>query len=408
MPYTTNSDDLPDNVKELPAKQKAAWVKTWNAVYARCQEAKGEDCEGQAFATANSVVKRMKDGQEEMSLPSVELSADALTDGRFFDGLAVGDFTDMLGRGAGFKADELPTYLENTLAAIQSTRSESGEIVGLPIDARGHDKGDGAGWIVGAMLEGERIRFLPRWTEVGRDLITKGIRRFFSATVDMTNKVILGGTLTNWPATRNKAGHVLLRPVELSNPDKEAIKMDENITIDQVKELVNATVAEALQAAQKPPEVELSAEERDAQMAELREQYRTQVRVELEREFQAAQRKTETVELAKALVTGFDGAPRGYRADANELQAHLLKLDPDEAKFWAEFLKKTQSNGFVEFEEIGHGKNPKALAELGEEYARILRDFVKDGGTVAEFFSINREVLGDQAGYNLAAFEKKE
>jgi hypothetical protein len=146
-----------------------------------------------------------------------ELTADALTDGRPFDGLAVGEFTDMHGRAVTIARADLPTYVENTLAAIAATQGESGELAGLPIDARDHEKGDGAGWIVGASTEGDLIRLVPQWTEIGRDLVARKIRRFFSATVDLANKVILGGTLTNWPATRDGKGRVMLRPIELAH-----------------------------------------------------------------------------------------------------------------------------------------------------------------------------------------------
>lgn len=37
----------------------------------------------------------------------------------------------------------------------------------------------------------------------------------FSPTVDTDSKVVLGGSLTNWPASRDKKGNVLLRPIDL-------------------------------------------------------------------------------------------------------------------------------------------------------------------------------------------------
>ena len=41
--------------------------------------------------------------------------------------------------------------------------------------------------------------------------------RFFSSTIDLGRMTILGGSLTNWPATRDvKSGRTLLRPIELS------------------------------------------------------------------------------------------------------------------------------------------------------------------------------------------------
>jgi len=150
-----------------------------------------------------------------------------LTDGKPFDALVPGTFIDMLGRKVIFKKNELNTYLKNTLAAIAATTTESGEVVGLPIDAHGHDKGDGAGWIVDAKLEDGKLRLTPKWTEVGLELIQKGIRRLFSPTVDTGEKIVLGGTLTNWPATRDKKGLVLLRPIELSSDGLMQIDLDE-------------------------------------------------------------------------------------------------------------------------------------------------------------------------------------
>ena len=88
--------------------------------------------------------------------------------------------------------------------------------MGFPIDASDHNKGDAAGWIIGVELVGDVIRFVPKWTEIGLELIGKGIRRMFSATINLKDKVILGGTLTNWPATRDSKGKMLLRPIELS------------------------------------------------------------------------------------------------------------------------------------------------------------------------------------------------
>jgi len=145
-----------------------------------------------------------------------ELNAAALTAGRAFDALAPGKFMDMRGQPVEISAEDLPAFLANTQRAIAATKSESGEVVGLPIDARNHEKGDAGGWIVGVELAGKILRFIPRWTDIGIELISKGAQRFFSATLDLEKKVILGGTLTNWPATRDAQGNVLLRPIELS------------------------------------------------------------------------------------------------------------------------------------------------------------------------------------------------
>ncbi len=145
-----------------------------------------------------------------------ELQEDALTEGQAFDGFVDGDFVDMHGRRIIVEADELEDYVENTAAAIEATRQESGDIWGLPIDTFDHDKQSAAGWIIGVSLSDGIVRFIPRWTKLGKELIEDGIRKFFSATFNTDSQVILGGTLTNWPATRDEDGKHLLRPIELS------------------------------------------------------------------------------------------------------------------------------------------------------------------------------------------------
>jgi hypothetical protein len=360
------------------------------------------------------------DAGNEVEMEPVELSTDALTDGRTFDALAAGKFTDMGGRAVKFDLDELQAYLDNTIAAIEATRAESGELVGLPIDARGHEKGDGAGWIVGAELQGDKIRFTPRWTEIGRELISKGIRRFFSATVDTVNKVILGGTLTNWPATRDKSGRVLLRPVELQIQIRKEANVTDTITIaeDQLRELIDGRVAEALKDA-KPatpaPVADLAAllgpglsEEAKAQrVAELQAQmetYRKQAELEFRAEMARLQHAQKMTELAQTLTGGTDAAPRGLRVAAEELQAHLLKLEPDEAKFWGDLLGKTQKDGFIEFGEVGHGHDPKGGSKsLPAEYAKML-----DAGTLTiADLAAPQAGLGDLDQYDLSKWRKQ-
>lgn len=160
-----------------------------------------------------------------------------LKDGKSFEAVAAGDFIDMYGRPVKIKPEDLGKIVENTKAAIEATRTESGELVGLPIDARNHENGDGAGWIVDVFLEDERVKVVPKWTEIGIQLIEDGIRRFFSGSIDLVNKVLLGGTLTNWPATRTK-GITLLKPIEMSLGD--GVSALEMSLEEELKELYTA------------------------------------------------------------------------------------------------------------------------------------------------------------------------
>lgn len=147
-----------------------------------------------------------------------------------FDGMACGNFTDMYGRKTSIKPDELAAYVKNTRALIASTKSESGDVVGLPIDCINHDHGNAAGWITDVELDegGQKIRFTPRWNETGQWLISSDTQRFFSPTIDIANRVIMGGSLTNWPATRT-ASQILLRPIELSQSDLIDGSLDDRV-----------------------------------------------------------------------------------------------------------------------------------------------------------------------------------
>jgi len=185
---------------------------------------RGNKYEGPDKAKAIEKLKAMYN-RENMPTPSessMGVNADflftELGDPKSFDGMAAGKFTDMTGQTVVIKNSDLPAIVEHTMASIESTRTESGEIVGLPIDPEGHNHEGGAGWIVDVSLDesGTKIRFTPKWTEVGLKLIKDNLKRFFSVSLDLVNKVIMGGSLTNWPATRTKEGKILLRPIELS------------------------------------------------------------------------------------------------------------------------------------------------------------------------------------------------
>lgn len=225
MPYSIDRpDELPENVQELPDNLKRQWIRVWNSVYQACTDEGGDDCEGKAYTQANGVIKKRK---ENMSDHFIYIDLQTLQPGKPFDGVAPGEFVDMWGRDVKINAKDFPEYVKNTKSAIEHTKTDEGELVGLPIDARGHADDEAAGWIVDVfedeteLPDGKAmkvIRFVAKWTEVGRDLIEKNVRRMFSPTINTKDKVILGGSLTNWPASRDKTGKVLLRPVALSLP----------------------------------------------------------------------------------------------------------------------------------------------------------------------------------------------
>ena len=160
----------------------------------------------------------------------VKLGDDVLTEGKAIDGLVPGTFITMYGRKIEVTEEDIPEFYDNTLAAIEATTAESGELVGLPIDAQNHEEDDAAGWIMGVELEGDLIRLVVKWTAIGVEAISTKKRRFFSANLDLVNKIIQGGSLTNWPATRDiSTGITLLRPVELAQLSQDVYQLEESL-----------------------------------------------------------------------------------------------------------------------------------------------------------------------------------
>ena len=136
----------------------------------------------------------------------------------WMDGMAPGKFTDMHGKNVEIKPDDFQDYVKNTKAALESTKDENGEIAGLPVDAIGHRHEEAAGWIKDVSLSDDKkiVRFNVEWNELGKKSIKEKLLRYFSPAIDLGEKVIMGGSLTNYPATRTKKHEMLLKPVALS------------------------------------------------------------------------------------------------------------------------------------------------------------------------------------------------
>jgi hypothetical protein len=368
-----------------------------------------------------------------------ELAEDALTDGRAFDGVAFGTFRDMLGREITLEADDAESFVVNTQAAIDATHTEGGELVGLPIDAEGHDKGDGAGWIVGVELVDGVIRLLPKWTEIGRELISKGIRRFFSATIDVTNKVVLGGTLTNWPATRDENNRLMLRPIELQDgiytvskmeqepaqaapldmPREddmadEPIKQEPEEVVELVQEQLPVTPPqeaepEASPAANLDPQVTAElvkkfTEAGDRDMVQVVESVQRQAaelaRLEVEELHARRQREWEVTNLAAQYI---GGGKYGIPAKTDDLSMFLDSLNPAQFEMATALFDRITKGGLIEFHERGHARKLRQRP-LPEVYHASLRQTLDAGNSIAAFFEATD--LGEPSDYDLSMFKE--
>lgn len=336
------------------------------------------------------------------------------------DGLAAGTFVSMYGDEVTFATEELSDYIKNTQRVINSTKTDSGVIVGLPIDQDAHDHAGGAGWIIGLELDEARgvIRFLVNWTEIGLELIGKNIRRFFSPSVDIVNKVILGGSLTNYPASRNAKGQIMLRPIELSqsNTLKEFDMADLNDLLEAVKNLP-ATIQAALTAKPKEepkadPKVEelslddispalknfLQSPEGAAELGDMAAKLAEQ-RVRDEK------RKMHTVEFASRMVGGTKDKPFGLKVPAKRVVAVLLSLPEAQAREVEKLLEMCLDSA-IDFAEHGFGEDGFIQRpQLPEAIKPLAANWVAGGGSIQEFFKINPEI-GKLEDFNVAEFMK--
>ena len=147
------------------------------------------------------------------------------------DGMSAGEFTSMWGRVVAFKKEELSEYLSNTTKALSATVDANGELVGFPVDAMGHEHEEAAGWVKGCSLDDQRgvIQLEVEWNELGKSAIAEKRVRYFSPEIDIKAKVIMGGSLTNWPAMRDKEHQILLKPVTLSLFSLDGASIDERL-----------------------------------------------------------------------------------------------------------------------------------------------------------------------------------
>jgi hypothetical protein len=274
------------------------------------------------------------------------------------------------------------------------------------------------------------IRLIPKWTEIGRELISKGIRRFFSATIDVSNKVVLGGTLTNWPATRDENNRVMLRPIELESGlhtvktlepepavaaplvESKGGTMPEDTKVDEVEDVTTAPVEATPPAepADPPADPVVTAElVQEFANAGGREPADLALAVQKRSERIAANRVQEMMEQREqewqitnlaAHYTG--GAKYGLPVSIGELTSFMSSLNPEQFRVASDLFGTITDNGLVEFQEIGHGR--RLLKQpLPAEYHANLKLAIEAGNSVEAFFELAG--LGDPAKYDLSQFE---
>lgn len=310
--------------------------------------------------------------------------------------------TDMHGRNVMVNKQDLQAYIDNTQRLLETTKDANGKIIGLPIDKEKHDHQGGAGWLVGLELDTARnlIKFVIDWTADGVAIVKNNLRRFFSPSFDPEQKVILGGSLTNSPAARDKNWNYLLRPVEMSTTLKE---LDMEKTIEEQLADFKKEVLEIVKGAKPATEesggaVDLSVEEND-KLAELAEkQFKELVRV--------AQDKQEVVKFVAELAGGTREKPLGFAIPAKKLTAFLLE-QPEKARKEFQGYLTMMANAAVDFAEHGiSGEGFLHRPQLPAEYRTAASEWVKAGKKMPDFFKQVATELSYE-DYNVAEFEKE-
>ncbi len=358
-----------------------------------------------------------------------ELSASGV---KAMDGLSAGKFTSMWGDEVEFKAEDLEKYATNTKRVIDSTKTESGEIVGLPIDMDMHDHRGGAGWIKDVIVDMERkiLRFMVEWTDAGAEVIRTNVRRFFSPSTDVENQIVLGGSLTNWPATRDaRSGRILLRPIELSQSMKEIdmpktleeLETGQTALTASVANLmtlmtdVNAKLTELSKQAPAgdPDKTKLDPDRINPELLELLgngaglEELGAKATEIAQDAVKAEKRKHKIVEFAARIAGGTKAKPFGLKVRPADLVALLVSLPDNKGDAVMKILDQSL-DAAIDFAQHGFdGDGFLNKPELPEPFKKYAQEFCASGSSITEFFKQNPEV-GKMDDFNLAEFAQKE
>ena len=270
-----------------------------------------------------------------------------------------------------------------------------------------------------------KLQLKPKWTHIGVEKIRTREMAYFSATFNLKAKVLLGGTLTNWPATRDKKEKILLAPIELT---KEKIGIIQQIIREEIHEQLSKFFGaddpdEGVQNMGKTKVQDLTPEERaelgqefimsqlssentdivdlNAYIDEKAEMIASQ---KVQAKLDQARKDSEIVSFVKDVTGGTDENPVGLPIQDEELEDFLKSLDDDQRTTAMSILTRIFESGMIAFKENGHNKDVEPKEELPEEYQKSL----DSGELKVEDLASNTMALGDLDKYDLSKWQGKE
>ncbi len=344
-----------------------------------------------------------------------------LIDGKWFEGFATGEFVDMFGREIEITEEDLDFYLKNTRKAIRATKElESEEIGGLPIDARDHERGEAAGWIVAVRMseEGDKLLFKPKWTVIGQDLLKSKLMRGFSATFSLEDMVIMGGTLTNWPATREDSVPILA-PIELSETslakkivDGLVNKLSKENNIEGVTQMskdkvkiADLTEDQVAELGMQYVQAQLGKDEKVTNLSEYMElEIDKRSDEKIEAQLVLNKRNADIANFVSEVTEGSEEQTVGLAVPTDKLTELLEGINDDMRELAYVIFKAILDKGIVDFSEQGTTENTTGKKELPKETQTALND----GTLKVKDLSMSSMDLGDLNQYNLSKWQKKE
>lgn len=356
------------------------------------------------------------------------------------DVIRVGTFTDMNRKTVTITQADLDAFVSNHAA------NTAGQDVPVDVD---HRRQEAAGWILRLFRDGDVLRAVPRWNTHGARLVGDQMYRYISATINLAQKTIISVSLTNFPAVKNLAPIALSEfpapevedPMQANSNElcllftterTEPMTMNRNtqvaagagdqgtVTTDQAATTTTAADAAATPASPATAVVvdvaaELAAvrQAMQAELANAMTQFRTELtnaaalseqqRLTIIQEVVGGMREEQAVADFAMTVTGTGRHAIPLRSD--DLRQRLLAIPQPHRGTVMEILRTVHSSGTVDFSETGTSQgNENGQLTLDKHAAEMLRLFMKNGGTVAQFFELNADLLGEQSQYDLRAF----
>lgn len=307
--------------------------------------------------------------------------------------LRTGTFTDMAGRSVTFA----PSDIENIVKNFQAGKRKK------PPITEGHDFGRALGRMLNVWSDAtnDNLYSLPKWSPTGRQMLLEEIYDGFSSELsrDDTGWMLIGGSLTNYPAVDG------LEPVTLSaphfssapqasagalhdtstiQPTTEEIPMSETMEQTTPSDVAGAPPVFAPPSTALPPindaalqaRVDAYFAQQQAAMQQREREIEARLKADFERRMLESDQRNAIHAFARARTMTTTDQPYAVPCTAEELSQLLLETPAAVRGKWQALLTRVTTNGLVSFDEIGSSGE---AAEAADRWAILVNAKVAAG-----------------------------